>query len=357
MRIGVIGCGNICGIYFENLARFEVTEVVACADLNREKAIEVAQKYQIQRVLTPEELIADSEIELVLNLTIPKAHFEVSLAALEAGKHVYVEKPLAIRFEDGKRLIEIAESKGITVGCAPDTVLGGGIQTCKTMLDRGDIGEPVGGNAFMLCPGHESWHPSPEFYYEIGGGPMFDMGPYYLSALITLFGPIQSVAAGTKTTWGKRTITSQPQLGKEITVETPTHVISILSFRGGAVVQFTASFDVQATTLPPIELYGTSGTMLVPDPNGFGADSNGNPQPIRFRQKGATDWTEQPLLHGDFTNSRGLGVLDQVIAIVERRLPRASGQLGLHVLEAMSAILESGESGRRVDLTTLPIGG
>jgi predicted dehydrogenase len=352
MKIGVIGCGNISGIYYENLYRFDGTEVVACTDLDIDKAKLTADKYRISRVLSQDELLSDPEIELNLNLTVPKAHFDVSFAALQAGKHVYVEKPLAIRLDDGKRLVDLAESSGLTIGCAPDTVLGGGIQTCRTMFDRGDIGDPVGGNAFMLCPGHESWHPAPEFYYENGGGPMFDMGPYYLSAFIALLGPIQSVSAATKTTWAKRTITSQPQSGKEIVVDTPTHIVSILTFANGAVVQFTASFDVQASTLAPIELYGTKGTMLVPDPNGFGDDWHGTPQPIRYRRKGSSDWQEQPLLHGYFTNSRGLGVQDQVQAIAEGRLPRASGQMGLHVLEAMSAMLESGESGKRVEMGT-----
>lgn len=346
MHIGVIGCGNICGIYFENLALWPETRVVACADLDKAKAEAAAQKHGVQ-AMSVEELLADPDIGLILNLTVPKAHFDVSLAAIEAGKHVYVEKPLALRYADGRKLLELADSRGLTIGCAPDTVLGAGIQTCWKLVDEGVIGSLVGGNAFMLCPGHESWHPAPEFYYEKGGGPLFDMGPYYLSTLVMLLGSIRSVQAMAKSTWPTRTISSHPQSGKTVTVETPTHIVAILEFKGGQVVHLTTSFDVQASTLPHVELYGTEGTIIAPDPNGFGAVDD----QVRVFRKGE-GWRQVPLINGNASNSRGLGVRDQVLAIEERRPLRASGEVGLHVLEAMEKALLSAEQGRTLELET-----
>jgi predicted dehydrogenase len=342
MRIGVIGCGSISGIYFQNLKSFEDTHVVACADLDMERARDYANWLEIE-ALTPEAMLAREDIELIVNLTVPKAHYSVTKAALEAGKHVYVEKPLAVELMQGMELIKLAEAKQLSIGCAPDTVLGSGIQTCKSLIENGELGDLVGANLFMLCPGHESWHPSPEFYYEQGGGPLFDMGPYYLSALIQLMGPISAVSGAARATFPTRTITSAPKAGTEIPVETPTHIAAQLELRSGAIAQFTASFDVQRTALPPFELYGSEGTLLVPDPNTFGA-------PVKIWRKGASDWEEVPLSHPYDENSRGLGVFDQVRALREGRPPRASGQIGMHVLEAMHGVLESAESGARVGM-------
>lgn len=344
MRIGVIGLGNISGIYLDNLARWEETKVVACADLDRARAEAAAAKRGV-RAMDVDELLAHPDIDLVLNLTVPKAHHEVSLAALEAGKHVYSEKPLATTVADGEELMAAARSRGLTVGCAPDTVLGGAVQTCRKILDDGAIGFPVGANAFMLCPGHEGWHPSPQFYYETGGGPLLDMGPYYLSAFVTLFGPIRSVCASARTTWPVRAVRNGPHEGENFPVETPTHVSCLFQFANEAQVQFTASFDVQRSTLPPIEVYGSEGTILVPDPNSFGADGKGGDLPIGLAIRGG-EWTEAPYSHGYRENFRGLGVLDQVRAIQDGRPLRASGELALHDLEAMESALLAAESGR-----------
>jgi predicted dehydrogenase len=268
VKVGIIGCGNISDIYLKNCTKvFDNLEVVACADLIMDRAKAKAEAYNIPKACTVEELLADPEIEIVINLTIPKAHAEVCLAALEAGKNVYVEKPLAISREDGKKIIETAKKKGLLVGGAPDTFLGGGIQTCKKIIDDGWIGEPIAATAFMVCHGHESWHPDPEFYYKLGGGPMFDMGPYYLTALVSLMGPIRRVTGSARITFPERLITSQPKYGTKITVDVPTHVAGIMDFESGAIGTILTSFDVWGSQLPRIEIYGSAGSMIVPDPN------------------------------------------------------------------------------------------
>lgn len=342
MRIGVVGCGNICGIYFQNLTSYAGIEVVSCADLDLSRAQAASEKYGISKAYSVDELLADPDVDIVVNLTVPKAHYSVSKAALEAGKHVYNEKPFAVDLNEGAELVALANSKGLKTGCAPDTVLGAGIQTCRELIDSGAIGSIVGANAFMLCPGHESWHPDPGFYYEVGGGPLFDMGPYYLSALVTLMGPIAAVNGLSRVTSPTRTITSEPKRGTIVPVETPTHIVCGFEFASGAIGQFTASFDVQRSTLPHIEVYGTEGTILVPDPNGFGG-------PVKLFRKGG-DWEDVPVTRPYSENSRGLGVLDMANAIREGRAARASGELGLHVLEAMHGVLAAAESGSNVRL-------
>lgn len=340
LRVGIVGCGNISGIYFKSLASYQSTEVVACADLDLARAKEVGEKQGVPGMSTAD-LIGRDDVDLVLNLTVPKAHAEVALAALEHGKHVYNEKPLTISREDGKKLLSMASERGLRVGCAPDTFLGAGLQTCRSLIDQGVIGEPVASHAFMLCHGHESWHPSPEFYYEQGGGPMFDMGPYYLTALIHLIGPIRRVSGSSRITFPERTITSEAKRGKVIEVETPTHIAGIMDFDNGAIGEITTSFDVWHSKLPCISVYGREGSMIVPDPNGFGGE-------IYVRGAKSPDWELRPLTHGFAENSRGLGVLDIAYAIAENRPHRASGQLAYHVLDAMHAFEDSSREGRHV---------
>lgn len=342
-KVGVIGCGNISGIYLQADKTFEILETVACADLIMEKAQEQAEKHGIPRACTPEALLADPEIEIVVNLTIPQAHFPVALAALEAGKSVHNEKPLTLTREEGKQLLQMAASRGLRVGCAPDTFLGGGIQTCRKLIDDGWIGEPIGATAFMLCHGHESWHPSPAFYYQVGGGPMFDMGPYYLTALIALMGPVRSVSGMTRITFPERTITSQPLAGTKVEVEVPTHVVGLLDFANGAIGTLITSFDVWSSELPRIEIYGTEGTLSVPDPNTFGG-------PVRVRRAGASEWSTIPLTHGYAENSRGIGVADMAYALRSGRKHRASGELAYHVLDIMHAIHDAADQGKQVML-------
>lgn len=343
VRVGVIGCGNISGIYFENLTKYQATSVVAAADIDLSRAQAAAEKYGIPKAMTPEQLLADPDVELVLNLTIPKAHDEVNRAAVSAKKHVYVEKPLAVYREDAAETLAIAKANGVLVGCAPDTFLGGGIQTCRALIDQGVIGRPIGFNAFMLSAGVEMWHPNPEFYYKVGGGPLMDMGPYYLTALVNLMGPIQAVTGASRTTYPQRFVTSEPFNGLVIDVDTPTHIIGLIEFENGAMGQLGTSFDVPRSDLRNIEVYGTEGTIMVPDPNGFGG-------PIRLYTKAKGDWEDVELTHGYSQNSRGLGVMDMAYAIRKGRPHRASGELAFHVLDAMHAILESAEAGARKEL-------
>jgi predicted dehydrogenase len=337
LRIGVIGCGNISGIYLQNLDLYEPVEVVACADLDLDKAKQAAERYEIARCLTVEELLQDESIEAVLNLTVPKAHAAVSEAALRAGKHVYSEKPLGVTAEEGAQLLSLAEEQGRRIGCAPDTFLGGGLQTCRKLIDEGLIGDPVGANCFMLCRGHESWHPAPSFYYEAGGGPLLDMGPYYLTALVALLGPVRRVSGSARISFATRTITSQPLSGSEIQVETPTHIVGVLDFSSGAIAQVTTSFDVSSSRMPCFEIYGSEGTLAVPDPNGFGG-------PVQVRKRGEESWADVGLTHEFATNSRGLGLMDMARAIRLDRPHRASGALAQHVLETMEAVLTASET-------------
>lgn len=343
LRIGVVGCGNISGIYFENLTKYRSTEVVACADLDIERAKAAADKYGVPNALSTVELLKHPDVDLILNLTIPNAHASVALAAVEAGKHVYNEKPLTISLADGRQLIEKADSKSVRVGCAPDTFMGGGIQTSRKLIDDGAIGEIVACEAHMQCHGHESWHPSPEFYYHLGGGPMMDMGPYYLTALVNLIGGIDRVAGIARITFPTRTITSEPKRGTTIEVETPTHITGSVQFTNGAIGMVVQSFDVWHGNVAPLILHGTEGSLLVGDPNSFG-------DRVQIRRKGDSDWQDVPLTHGFAANSRGVGVLDMAHAIAENRPHRASGKLALHVLEAMHAFLASSDSGAHVKL-------
>lgn len=327
MKVGVVGCGNISGIYFTNLQRLPGVTLVACSDLIPERAQAKAAEFGI-KACSVEELLADPQVDIVLNLTIPKAHAEVNLAALEAGKHVYVEKPLAISLEDGRKTLELAAQKGLRVGSAPDTFLGGGLQTCRKLIDDGAIGTPVAATAFMTCPGHEGWHPDPEFYYKPGGGPMFDMGPYYLTALVSLVGPIREVTGMTRITFPERTITSAPKYGQKIKVEVPTHVTGLMQFANGAIGTIITSFDVWGAHLPWIEIYGSEGSLAVPDPNNFGGR-------VLLKRQGDSEWKEVPLTHGYAENYRGLGVADLAHGIKNNRPHRASGELANHVLEVM----------------------
>ena len=345
IKAGIIGCGNISGIYLTNLKKmFRNIDLVACADMVPEKAQAKAAEHDIAPV-SVEALLADPDISIVVNLTIPKAHAAVTLAALDAGKHVYLEKPFAITREDGLAMLGRAREKGLRIGCAPDTFLGGGLQTVRKLLDDGWIGRPVGATAFMTCHGHESWHPDPEFYYEIGGGPLFDMGPYYLTALVNLLGPVATAAGHADVTFPTRTITSAPKYGKTIDVEVPTHITGLLRFAGGQSATLMTSFDVWHSQLPRIELYGSEGTLLVPDPNTFGG-------PVLLRRMGQSEWTPMPLSHGFFENSRGIGVADMARAIAAGTPHRADMTLGYHVLDIMHAIHDAAREEKTVRLAS-----
>jgi predicted dehydrogenase len=340
-RIGIVGCGFISGIYLENLKRFEDLEVAACADLVPARAAARAAEYGVARACGVDELLTDPGIRIVVNLTIPKAHAGVGLAVLQFGKNLYNEKPLAIERAEAGRLLDVAGRNGLLVGCAPDTFLGAGLQTCRKLIDDGVIGEPVAATAFMVCHGHESWHPDPEFYYQAGGGPMFDMGPYYLTALVSLLGPVRRVTGSARITFRERLITSQPKSGAGIAVEVPTHVAGVLYFANGAIGTIVTSFDVWAAELPHIEIYGSEGTLSVPDPNTFGG-------PVRLRRAGSDTWVDVPLSHGHAHNSRGLGVADLAHALRSGRSHRASGEMAGHVLDVMHAIHDASREARHI---------
>ncbi|MCK4283076.1 MAG: Gfo/Idh/MocA family oxidoreductase, partial [Candidatus Brocadiae bacterium] len=308
-----------------------------------ERAKAKAQEFNIPKACTTEELLADPEIEIVINLTVPAAHAEVAIAAIEAGKSVYNEKPMAVAREDGRRILDAAQAKGVLVGGAPDTFLGAGGQTCRKLIDQGAIGEPVAAVAFMMGRGHEFWHPDPEFFYKPGGGPMFDMGPYYLTALISLIGPIRRVTGSAQISFAERTITSQPKRGTKIEVETPTHIVGVMDFEGGAVGTIIVSFDVWAAQVPRIQIFGTDGTLNVPDPNAFGG-------PVRLWRTDSKDWQEVALTDGYAENSRAIGVADMAYALRSGRPHRANGQLTYHVLDTMQAFLDASDEGRHIEL-------
>ena len=343
VKVGIIGCGNISGIYMQQSQTFDILELNACADIITERAQSQAAKYGIPRVLSVDELLADPEIEIVLNLTIPNAHASVAFAALAAGKSVYNEKPLAISREDGQKMLQIAAEEGLKVGGAPDTFMGAGIQTCIKLINDGAIGKPVAATAFMLCHGHESWHPDPEFYYKVGGGPLFDMGPYYLTALVSMLGPVVRVSGSAQASFPTRKITSQPKNGTIITVDTPTHLSATLDFSDGAVATLITSFDIWAHHLPCIEIHGTEGSLSVPDPNTFGGT-------VQLWTSASRKWEDVPLVPIRSENSRSIGVADMAYAIRTGRAHRANGQMAYHVLDVMHAVHDASKHSRYVCL-------
>ncbi len=344
VKAGIIGCGAISGAYLNAAKTFEALEVAAVADLAMERAQQKADEFQVPKVYTVEQLLADGDIEIVLNLTVPKAHAEVNLRCIEAGKSVHLEKPFACNRADGKKVLDAAKAKGVRVGCAPDTFLGAGMQTCRKVLDDGWIGEPVAAVAFMQCHGHESWHPDPEFYYEVGGGPMFDMGPYYLTALINLLGPVKRVCGSTRVSFPERVITSQKKFGKRVPVEVPTHVAGVMDFASGAIGTIVTSFDIWGHNLPRIEVYGTAGSMYVPDPNWFGGQV--------WVMRAGGDAKEVPLAFPYADNFRGIGAADMAYGLRTGRPHRCSAEMAFHVLDIMQAFHESSDGGKHVQLTS-----
>ncbi|MEX2607719.1 MAG: Gfo/Idh/MocA family oxidoreductase [Kiritimatiellia bacterium] len=347
--IGIIGCGNISGAYFKGAKTFEVLKVVACADINHEAAEAKAEEYGCV-AQSVDDLLANPNVQLVINLTIPAVHAEVSLNALEAGKHVHCEKPLAVHLKDAKAVLDLAAKKNLLVGCAPDTFMGAGMQTCRKLVDDGWLGRVVGGTAFMMSRGPESWHPNPAFFYQVGAGPIFDMGPYYLTALVNLLGPIKRICANTTKAFEVRTATCEAKFGEELPVEIPTHYSGSLEFHSGAVVSMTISFDVYAHHHKPIELYGTSGSLAVPDPNTFGG-------PVSLWTPSTKEWKEQALSHPYANNMRSIGAADLAMAILSegKHSHRSSGALAYHALEAMHAFEASSVNGTHTVLESKPV--
>ena len=356
LGIGVIGCGNISMTYLRNAALFAGVELRACADISADAAALRAREYGI-RALSVDQLLADPEVDLVLNLTVPAVHFDVTMSALSADKHVFTEKPLATSAADGRILVAEAKRRGLRLGSAPDTFLGAAGRRARRLMDEGAIGRPVSGTAFMMGRGMEHWHPNPQFYYQPGGGPVFDMGPYYLTMMVNLLGPVVRVMAMATKGQEERLITADgPFKNTRFKVGTPTNILSLLEFQSGATVNFGASWDVFRHSNHPIELHGTEGSLRLPDPDTFGGTVSLSEHGADWRDfesdgelYGAKNW---PFAAPDRANYRMLGVADLARGLQEGRPSRASGELALHVLEIMEAILLSGESRQSVRIDT-----
>ncbi len=343
MKVGVVGCGNISNAYFNASKKFfgDFIEIVAGADLNP-AALDAKSKEWGFRAMSLEAMLASPEIEIILNLTTPQSHTALDIRALEAGKHVYAEKPFGLDRASGAEVLKVAKARNLRVGSAPDTFLGGGHQAARKLIDDGRIGKVVSGTAFMLCHGHESWHPAPAFYYQKGGGPLFDMGPYYLTCLVNLLGPVRKVVAINNRAFDMRQ-GIKANAGKTFPVEVDTHIAGILEFVSGAVITLVTSFDVwKHSEYRNIELHGTEGSIHVPDPNGFNGE-------VRLFQAGiAADWLKADNHFSYNDNSRSIGLADMARGIVANRPHRASGELAFHVLDVMCALEEASAEERAV---------
>ncbi|MGW6283093.1 Gfo/Idh/MocA family protein [Kribbella sp. NPDC055071] len=343
--VGIVGTGVISGTYLEHLAKLPGVDVVAVADLDVSRAQAIADQNPGIRALSPDELYAADDVDIVLNLTIPAAHAPVHQAAMEAGKHVYGEKPLAIDRAAAEPLLKYAAANDLRIGCAPDTVLGTGTQTARAVIDRGDIGVPHAATAFMVTPGHELWHPAPEFYYQPGGGPVLDMGPYYMTSLVTLLGPVRRVTARAGKSKAERQIHTGPRAGVTFPVEVPTHVTGVLEHESGALSTVLMSFDVWAGRLPRIEVHGTEGSLSVPDPNGFDGT-------VEIATATNRDWTEVPVAGGYAGAGRGVGVADMARALRNGEPHRANGTLAFHVLDVMESFVDSAVQDQPLDIAS-----
>ncbi|MDX6356585.1 MAG: hypothetical protein QOF98_3488 [Streptomyces sp.] len=340
----MVGAGKISGAYLDTFARLDSLRLTAVTDLDPARAKEAAARGGAEVAGNVAELVARDDVDAVLNLTIPAVHAEVALAAIAGGKHVYGEKPLATTREEASAVLAAARAAGVRDGSAPDTVLGTGIQTARKAVDDGLIGTPVAATAFMTTPGHEAWHPDPEFYYRPGGGPLLDMGPYYLSALVHLLGPVVKVTGASSTPRAERVIGSGPRAGQRFAVEVDTHVSGVLEHAGGALSTLVMSFDIHAARLPRIEVYGTGGSLSVPDPNGFEGTVEHFPA--------GGPWQSLPVSAGYPGAGRGTGLADLADGLATGRPHRASAELAQHVLDVMLTLLDAAHQG-----TSLPVTG
>jgi predicted dehydrogenase len=337
-NVGIVGCGKIMEQYLTTFDQLTDVSLVAVADLDRSRADAVAAGRDGVRSLTVEELVTDSAVDLVLNLTIPAAHAEVALSAIAAGKAVYGEKPLAASVDEARAVLEAADRAQVVVGCAPDTVLGTGVQTARKAIDDGLIGAAISATATMTTAGHERWHPNPDFYYVPGGGPLLDMGPYYVSALVTLLGPVTSVIGAASRTRDTRVIGSGPRQGERIPVSTDTHVTGVLTHASGALSTLVMTFDAVATQAANLEIHGERGSLIVPDPNRFAGD-------VKLFPIGSDGWEVLPVSAGYQHAGRGVGVADLARTPAGEE-PRAGGALAFHVLEVLQSVLAAAADGR-----------
>ncbi|MFB9474828.1 Gfo/Idh/MocA family protein [Nonomuraea salmonea] len=342
--VALVGAGVISGQYLRNLTSFPDVRVLAVADIDTGRAAEVAREHGVEVSGTLADALAIPEVEIVVNLTVPSAHAAVALESLRAGKHVYGEKPMAMTTDEAAKVMAEAADRGLRVGGAPDTFLGAGLQSALHAISSGLIGKPVAVTAATQSLGPESWHPSPEFFYQPGGGPLFDLGPYYLTALVSLLGPVVRVAAGTRRARDQREVGSGPKAGKLFPVDVPTHVNALLDFPGTATASATFSFD-SAINRRMIEVIGSEGALSLPDPNTFEG-------PLLVRGLRDADWRELPIT--GTTAGRGIGVLDMARSLRAGTPHRASGELTYHVLELMAAITESGERAEFRDIGSAP---
>lgn len=355
MGVGIMGCGNISTAYLQLVPLFRGLEVRAVADLSPALAKAQAAKFGV-RAESPEALLQAPDIGVIVNLTVPAAHFEVTSAALSAGKHVYTEKPLVLTLAQGEALRRLAGEKGLRVGSAPDTFLGGTHQQARALIDAGAIGRIIAGTAHVMSAGMEDWHPNPDFFFQPGGGPVLDIGPYYITNLVQLLGPVRRVAALATEGAATRTIGAGPRAGESVPVNTPTNIHALLDFASGATITLSASWDVRAHRHPSMELYGSGGSLFLPDPNFFGgplemADAAGavaliEPWPHPF---GIANEEKDGVKRANY---RAAGLADMIAAIAEARPHRCGLDLAIHVVDVMTAILRSGETGAFVDLST-----
>ena len=346
LSVGIIGTGNIAPAYIRGCEPFDIIRITACADMLTDRAGAFAADHGLA-AYSVDDMLERVDIDIVVNLTIPAAHAEVSLRIIEAGKHIYNEKPLAINRADGAKVIGAAESAGVRVGCAPDTFLGGGLQSARKVIDDGIVGRPIAATAVFMAHGPEAWHPNPGIFYLKGGGPLFDMGPYYLTSLVHLMGPVARVCASAAKTFDERVATSEALMGQVLPVEVNTHIAGTLDFESGAIATVIMSFDIWGHHLPWIEIHGEKGSLSVPDPNQFDGD-------VQTLSGGTREWVDVPLTHTT-NNGRGSGVADMAYAIQSGRPHRASGDLAFHVLDIMQALEESAAQGAHIDIeSTLP---
>jgi predicted dehydrogenase len=355
LGVGIIGCGNISTTYLSLAPMFKGLKMLACADLNPNAAQLRAEEYGV-KAQSVDDLLKNDDLDVIVNLTIPATHFSVSKAILEAGKHVYSEKPLVLSLEEGEKLRSLAKAKNLAIGCAPDTFLGGAHQLARKYIDEGGIGRITSGTCHVMSPGMEMWHPNPGFFFLAGGGPILDLGPYYIANLINLIGPVKRVAALTSMANPTRTITSQPLAGTVIPVETPTNIHALLEFASGATVTLSASWDVWSHRHNNMELYGTEGSIFVPDPNFFGGkvEASGKNKDIQPLEEWDHPFgkANQESPQGPRANYRTAGLADMAMALLSGRDPRCSLERTLHGIDVMTSILKSGQDGCFVDLAT-----
>lgn len=355
LGVGVIGCGNISKTYFARAPQFKGIEMRACADINMDAARARAKEFKL-RAETVEGLLAAKDIDIVVNLTVPAVHYEVSRQAIEAGKHVYSEKPFVLAVKDGLDLKKRADKKGVRIGSAPDTFLGGSHQLARHLIDTGKLGKITSGTCHVMGHGMEHWHPNPDFFFQPGGGPILDLGPYYIANLVQLIGPVARVAALASIPAKERTISSKPRAGEKIPVTTPTTILALMEFENGAVFTFNASWDVWDHQHSPMELYGEAGTIHMPDPNFFGGElrySKGN-KPVKTQPKWDHPFgvPNEKHNHGMMANYRTAGLADMALAIMQGRPHRCSLELANHVIDIMTGILKSGETKKFVKMQT-----